>query len=51
MPDLKHVQPVHDKATLDLLQRAYNDFCRDAGIHAKPSNPNRTSPTRDAVAK
>lgn len=27
-----------DEATLDSLQRAYDDFCRDTGMKHRPSN-------------
>ena len=49
MSDLKQVHAVHDKATLVLLQRAYNDFCRHAGIHAKPSTRDRISQRSSAL--
>ena len=44
MAELKQVHAIHDKATLDLLRRAYNDFCRHAGIHAKPVHPGQDKP-------
>jgi hypothetical protein len=37
MPRFMQIHSVYDKATLDLLQRAYSDFCRDGGIEPSPS--------------
>jgi hypothetical protein len=32
----KQMRPVYDEATLNLLQRSYDDFCRDASRGSKP---------------
>lgn len=35
MPRFVQMLTVYDKATSCLVQRAYNDFCRDAAIEAR----------------
>lgn len=37
MPRFTQMHAVNEEATLNLLQRAFNDFCRDAAIELRPS--------------
>jgi hypothetical protein len=39
MPRFIQMLAVYDTATSCLVQRAYNDFCRDAAIQARRSGP------------
>lgn len=43
MARFPQMHPVSDEATLNLLQRAYDDFCRDAG-EPRPSDAARHQP-------
>ena len=44
MARFPQMHPVADEATLNLLQRAYDDFCRDAGIEPRPSDAAQYQP-------
>ena len=37
MPHFTQMHAVNEEATLNLLRRSYNDFCRDAAVEARPS--------------
>lgn len=57
MSDIKQMRAVYDEATLDLLQRSYDDFCRDATIGSKPRDltlahtaATKTNPKRASTA-
>ena len=44
MARFTQMHTVYDEATLNLLQRAYDDFCRDAGIEPRPSDAAQRQP-------
>ena len=47
MPRFIQMLAVHDKVTLFLAQRAYNDFCRDAAVQARRPGPRVTMSSID----
>jgi hypothetical protein len=44
MARFTQMHTVYDEVTLNLLQRAYEDFCRDAGIEPRPSDAAQHQP-------
>jgi hypothetical protein len=44
MARFTQMHAVYDAGTLNLLQRAYDDFCRDAGIEPRPSDAAQRQP-------
>jgi hypothetical protein len=49
MAHFTQMHAVSDEATLNLLRRAYEDFCRDAGIERRPSDAVKHLPAHGYV--
>jgi hypothetical protein len=47
MPRFIQMLAVHEKVTLFLAQRAYNDFCSDAAVQARRPGPSVTMSSID----
>jgi hypothetical protein len=44
MVHFTQLHAVSDEAKLNLLRRAYNDFCRDAGLETRPPDAAQSQP-------